>query len=187
MRFSRSLTNSSHRTVKCLTSSSHAAFFDQRRQLICTFLRMPLSAFAVVIFARTLDASTDTANLAFVLGKSRVAPIKQQSVLKLELQAAVLGVRLLETVRKASSTQFQSVPFWADSCLVLDWIQSRNKLETFAANSVDESRQSTSPVDWRYVPTESNTADYGTRGLKPNDIKQKWTRPARSIFGPVTA
>ena len=51
--------------------------------------------FAVIIFACQLDASGETANLTFVLGKSRVAPIKQQSVPKPELQAAVLGVRLL--------------------------------------------------------------------------------------------
>ena len=64
-----------------------------------------------------------------------------------------------------------------ESCVVLDWIQSRNKLKRFVANRVDGIRQSTSPVDWRYVPTESNPADYGTRGLKPDAIEQKWTRP----------
>ena len=148
------------------------------------FTDASISAFAVVIFARQLDASPNTANLNFVLGKSRVAPIKQQSVPKLELQAAVLGVRLLQTVRKAFATQFQSVTLWTDSCVVLDWIQSRNKLKSFVANRVDEIRQSTSPADWRYVPTESNPADYGTRGLKPDAIEQKWTRPPPFLTQP---
>ena len=35
------LTNLSHSTVKFLTLLSLAALFDQRRQFICTFLRMP--------------------------------------------------------------------------------------------------------------------------------------------------
>ena len=148
------------------------------------FTDASISAFAVVIYARQLDTSADTVNLTFVLGKSRVAPIKQQSVPKLELQAAVLGVRLFQTVRKAFATQFQSVTFWTDSCVVLDWIQSRNKLKSFVANRVDEIRQSTSPVDWRYVPTESNPADHGTRGLKPDAIQQKWTRPPPFLAQP---
>ena len=144
-----------------------------------------ISAFAVVIFARQLDASADTANLNIVLGKSRVAPIKQQRVPKLELQAAVLGVRLLQTVRKAFATQFQSVTLWTDSCVVLDWIQSRNELKCFVANRVDEIRQSSSPADWRYVPAESNPADYGTRGLKPDAIEQKWTRTPPFLTQPL--
>ena len=42
----------------------------------------------------------------------------------------------------------------------------------------DGIRQSTSAVDWRYVPTDSNPADYATRGLKPDAIEQLWTQPS---------
>ena len=49
-------------------------------------------------------------------------------------------------------------------------------MEEFVTNRVDKIRQLTSPVDWRYVPTESNPVEYRTRGLKPDAIEQKWTR-----------
>ena len=73
---------------------------------------------------------------------------------------------MLQIERKASATKFQSVTLWTDNCVVLDWIQFRNKLKSFVANRVNEIRQLTSFVDWKYVPIDSKPADYGTKSLK---------------------
>ena len=53
------------------------------------------SALAAVIYARQPTFSHTSAQQTFVIGKSRVSPIKQKSIPKLELEAAVLGARLL--------------------------------------------------------------------------------------------
>ena len=68
--------------------------------------------------------------------------------------------------------------------MVFNWIQSRNKLKTFVANIVNEIRQPTSPVDCRYVPTESNPAKYDTRDLKPAALEQKITRSLHFLAQP---
>ena len=65
------------------------------------FTDASISAFSAVIYARQPPSDTTPARLVFVLGRSRVAPIKQRSVPKLELEASVLGIRLLRTVLNA--------------------------------------------------------------------------------------
>ena len=149
------------------------------------FTDASISAFSAVIYARQPPSDTTPARFVFVLGKSSVAPIKQRSVPKLDLEASVLGVRLLRTVLNASEDNFRQVLFWTDSCVVLDWSQNQKKPKTFVAHRVNETAQHTKPNQWNYVPTESNPADYGTRGLKPSDISSKWTKGPDFLLKPV--
>ena len=60
----------------------------------------------------------------FVLGKSRLAPIKQgsTSIPKLELQAADIAVRLKTTVMKEINLEIKKMFFWYDSKTVLNCI-----------------------------------------------------------------
>ena len=149
------------------------------------FTDASISAISAFIYARQPPSDTTPARLVFVLGKSRVAPIKQRSVPKLELEASVLGVRLLRTVLNAFECNFRQILFWTDSCVVLDWIQNQKKLTTFVAHRVNEITQHTKPNQWNYVPTELNPADHGTRGLKPSDISSKWTKGPDFLLKPV--
>ena len=140
------------------------------------FTDASISAISAVIYARQPPSDTTPAGLVLVLGKSRLGPFKQRSVPKLELEASVLGVRLLRTVLNAFECNFRQVLFWTDSCVVLDWIQKQKKPKTFVAHRVNEIAQYTKPNQWNYVPTELNPADHGTRDLKPSDISSKWTK-----------
>ena len=77
-----------------------------------------------------------------------MAPIKQRSVPKLELEASVLGVRLLRTVLNAFECNFRQVLFWTDSCVVLDWIQNQKKLRC-SPSERNRSIHKTEPVELR--------------------------------------
>ena len=70
------------------------------------FTDASISAFAAIIYARPSHTAPKSAKITFVLRKSRVAPLKQLSVPKLELEAALLGVRLLQIVRRAFDRNF---------------------------------------------------------------------------------
>ena len=65
-----------------------------------------------------------SADLAFVIGKCRVAPMRHLSIPRLELQAAVIAVRLKEQIVKEHEMKINSCSFWSDSTTVLQWIHS---------------------------------------------------------------
>ena len=56
-----------------------------------------------------------SADLAFVIGKCRVAPMRHFSIPRLELQAAVMAARLKEQIVKEHETKIHSCNFWTDS------------------------------------------------------------------------
>ena len=56
------------------------------------------------------------------LGKCKGAPIKQISVPKMELEAAVIGERLLQLMQRELTLTFDQIFLWFDSQVVLDWI-----------------------------------------------------------------
>ena len=59
-----------------------------------------------------------SADLAFVIGKSRGAPMRHLSIPRLELQAAVMAVRLKEQIVKEHENKINSCSFWSDSTTV---------------------------------------------------------------------
>lgn len=71
------------------------------------------SAMAAVAYWRIEGDTRWT--IAFVIGKSRVAPPKLVSVPRLELQAAILAVRLNRHVRATHRLDIARTVFWTDS------------------------------------------------------------------------
>lgn len=79
-------------------------------------------AFAAVAYWRI--STTSMTDIVFIAGKSRCAPIKPLSIPRLELQAALLGVRLSEMIRPSHDIQPKNMIFWSDSRTVIKWIHS---------------------------------------------------------------
>ena len=61
-----------------------------------------------------------SADLAFVIGKCRVAPIRHLSIPRQELQAAVMAVRLKEQIAKEHEIKINSRSFWSDSSTAVE-------------------------------------------------------------------
>ena len=102
----------------------------------------------------------------FVIGKSRITPLKPVTIPKLELTAAVTSVRI-------SELQLENTKeiFWTDSKMVLGYIANKSRrYHVYAANRVQEIQDKTSPKQWKYVETKSNPADDASRGLCARDI-----------------
>ena len=122
-----------------------------------------------------------SADLAFVIGKCRVAPMRHLSMPRLELQAAVMAVRLKEQIVKEHEMKISSCSFWSDSTTVLQWIHSSHrKQQVFVANRVAEILDTTDVSQWKHVSGINNPADNGTRAINIEELKRsEWlTGPA---------
>ena len=113
----------------------------------------------------------------FVIAKTCVAPTKKLSIPRLQLQAAVLCVRLASITEKEHDYNFSSMHFWSDSTTVLHWIRGASTRHvSFIANRLSEILDTTESTQWHYCPTKLNPADNGTRGLPVSSITldSKW-------------
>ena len=107
-----------------------------------------------------------------VVSKTRAAPLKEMSIPRLELMAAFLLSKVMALVIKFhSDIKFDQLLYYSDSTTVLHWIQSDHKQwQTFVANRVKDINLLSSPVDWKYVRTDENPADLGTRGIDADSL-----------------
>ena len=136
------------------------------------------AAFGAAIYLRT-SLSDGSHHCALVISKTRVAPLKAISIVRLELQAAVLAARLMDTVRKEATVETDSVTFWTDSQVVLQYIQNESRrFHVFVANRVAEIQDLTEKGQWRHVPGSLNPADDCSRGLAASDLTPdcRWLR-----------
>jgi len=136
-------------------------------------------AFAAVAYMRiTLP---DRVDVAFLIGKTRVAPLRPISIPRLELQAAVMGARLASSLKNYHSIKFDETYLWSDSRTVLCWIRSDvRKYKQFVAHRVGEILETTEVGSWRWIPTTANVADDATRDVKPAELNST----SRWLLGP---
>ena len=128
-----------------------------------TFCDASEEAFAAVLYLRSIYDDDDI-RCSFLMAKTKVAPKKALSVARLELQAAVLGARLADYVRKAMTRSIDRVFFWTDSKCAIGWIRSTAVwYKPFVAHRVGEIQTLTDPKSWRHVPGRVNVSDCATR------------------------
>ena len=132
------------------------------------FVDASMAAMAAVACLRTTNSQATLPQAFFLMGKSKVAPIKKTSVSKMELEAAVIGVRLLQLIQREMTMTIDQNFLLSDSQIVLDWIASNKKQNVFVANRLQEIHKSSLPQQWHHISTYLNPADHGTRGLETN-------------------
>ena len=110
-----------------------------------------------------------TSNSRLVMSKGRVAPLKEMTVPKLELTAALLSVRMARYILTSYKYEvvIDSVTFWIDSSCALQWIVSVEAHKNiFVRNRVREIQSICKGLpkpSFYHVPTQENPADLVTR------------------------
>ncbi|XP_071118407.1 uncharacterized protein [Haliotis cracherodii] len=156
---------------RCLRTSSGV-----QTTCIHTFVDASEDAYGTSVFAVYTYQNGDRSS-RLVAAKNRVSPLKACSIPRLELMAAVLGLRLVSGIVKVLQIEMDSVIFLSDSMNVLCWIRNNSRtFKPFVANRVGEIHSSTNPSQWRYVPLSQNPADLLTRGLPVSQLvgNQLW-------------
>ena len=110
------------------------------------------------------------ARISFVIGKSRLAPLKPMTIPRLELCGAVLAARLHEVFVRETDLKIDEVFFWCDSMTVLGYIRNTtSRYKSFVANRLAVIHDLTEVQQWRHVDGTSNPADLASRGIAATD------------------
>ena len=153
-------------------------------QTLHTFVDASQDAYGAVVYSRATYKS-GAVSIRFVAAKSRVAPLAATSIPRVELMAAVLGLRMAGSISRVLNASLDQATFWSDIINVLWWVRGRSRsFKPFVANRVGEIQTATDPKQWRYVPTNKNPADLLTRGLKLSELtKNKNWRTGTDFLG----
>ena len=145
-------------------------------------------AYGAVIYARHLhfNAAVTTVLLS---AKTQVAPVKEQTIPRLELCGARLLAKLLSTVAAELNIPSSQLYARCDSTAVLGWLRSPpNKGSVFVNNRVNATIELIPATKWRYVSTICNPADLASRGTLPKVLLQQkiwWMGPPWLQDSPV--
>ena len=118
-------------------------------------------------------------HVAFLMGKSRVAPLREVTIPRLELTAAVVSVRISTLLSRELEYENMTQIFWTDSKVVIGYINNDSKrFQVFVANRVSQIRERTEPSQGKYIESETNPADDASRGLTTKDLmtKSRWLK-----------
>ena len=122
------------------------------------------TAYAAVLYF----VEDDVRYSSFVVYKTRVSPLKLQTIPRLELLSAVLLSRLLKNVTTCLTTllRLEEPRCFTDSQVALFWIKGVEKeWKPFVQHRVEEIRRLTSVHCWSHCAGKNNPADIPSRGL----------------------
>nr|XP_006817797.1 PREDICTED: uncharacterized protein LOC102802785 [Saccoglossus kowalevskii] len=100
------------------------------------FVDASTRAYGAAVYLR----NNNTEQTSLVMSKTRAAPLKKQTLPRLELMGAVIGTRLIQFVSDAlkDTVNITKHIIWSDSQIVLHWLKSDKKLPLFVTNRVNE-------------------------------------------------
>lgn len=102
----------------------------------------------------------------FIMSKSRVAPLKELTLPRLELMGCVIGTRVANYLVSVFNLNVEKLHFWADSSIALHWIKGNSKdWKPFVSNRVQEIQSNSNPKSWNFCKGKENPADLLTRGV----------------------
>lgn len=107
------------------------------------------TAYGTVMYARSKDR-TGRIIVPLLCAKSRVAPIKMQTIPRFELSSAVLAADLAYKVKNDLNYSKVKTIFWTDAKIVVAWINAQfSSFTTFVANRIASMQRKSLPEQWR--------------------------------------
>ena len=82
--------------------------------------------YGAVSYLRSVNSHGDI-NCSFVMGKSKLAPVKPRTIPRLELSAATAAVRLDIMIKQELEVVLDTSVFWTDSTSVLRYMNNEKK------------------------------------------------------------
>ncbi|XP_018378048.1 PREDICTED: uncharacterized protein LOC108770819 [Trachymyrmex cornetzi] len=137
---------------------------------LCGFADASVRAYGTCIYIRSKLSETQY-KVNLLCAKTRVAPLKNLSLPRLELCAALLLAQLMHKVLKSINITFAHVYYWSDTTIALSWIKTPpRRWNTFVANRVSAIQNISDKNNWFYVHSSHNPADIISRGMSPSSL-----------------
>ena len=126
-------------------------------------------AYGAVAYVRW--ETTEGFECRLISSKSRIAPLKVQDIVRLELCGATLSARLRTFITNELNLNFKKVYHFVDSTIVKDMVNKGSYgHNTFDGNRVGEIHRNSEPEEWYWVEGDINIADIITRGASPAEL-----------------
>ncbi|XP_064488518.1 uncharacterized protein LOC135400618 [Ornithodoros turicata] len=145
-------------------------------RVLHVFADASTAAYGAVVYLCVRDLTGRTTT-TLVLAKSRIAPLKQLTLPRLELMASLVASRLFQYIGGNLKLEVSGVHFWTDSMITLHWIQGdAARWKPFVRNRVTEIQKNSDSHPWHYCPSKENPADLMTRGISAQRLieSQLW-------------
>lgn len=125
------------------------------------------TAFGAVAYSRSsLEREIAT---VFTMSFTRLPPLKLLSIVRLELQDAVLSVRLANFLKE--KVNITRTVFWTGSQVVLQFLGNESRrFHTFVANRIAKIQESSRASHRKHVPSAMNPAHLCYRGSSASHI-----------------
>ena len=125
------------------------------------------AAYGAVAYARWKVEGEFVSRL--ITAKNRVAPLKIENIVRLELCGALIGARVRKVVsEELKQIEFEKVIHIVDSEIVHGMVNKESYgFNTFAGNRLGEIQRICSPRDFFWAPGRLNISDIITRGCPP--------------------
>ena len=133
-------------------------------------------AFGACAYVRW-ELQNGTFKSALFTSKTRVSPLTTETIVILELAAAVLSKCLRRSIIDHSRLKFEKIFHIIDSEIVRAMINKDSYgFNTFVATRVGEIQGSIDPSEWFWIKSELNIADILTKGSSPDklDATSEW-------------
>ena len=101
--------------------------------------------------------------------KTRVAPIKQQTIPRLELLGALISARLVSTLLKSLPREIKPT-FWVDSTAVPCWIRHDKPWKQYIQSRVQEIRKIVPEASWKHCSDDKNLTDLSSPGFTAKEL-----------------
>ena len=113
------------------------------------FQRCNLREYGATIYVKTILESWKFYT-NFFIAKSRIAPLKEITIPRLELLGNLILVRLMNSVKTAieRDVQIDNIYYWTGSKVCLSWINSEKSFNVSVANRVQEIKRLSNKLSW---------------------------------------
>jgi hypothetical protein len=139
---------------------------------------------ALAVCAYLITKSKDKITSHILMAKTKVAPIKQVTMPRMELIAMFMASNLAQYLVNELDLEVLRVYFFSDSKITLQWNEKTSAQTVFVKNKVTAIREKQRSLadkgihsSFHYVNTKENPADCATRGLTKDELQNHiwWT------------